>query len=592
MKQFFGAFLGSIVGIIISTLLGLLILVLIISSVIKSAVREASAKEETTSVAVNSVLKINLNGVIEERALDNPLEDYDLGPLSQPSALGLNRLITCITSAKTDKRIKGIFLNIKSVQAGYAGLQELRQAFIDFRKSGKFIYAYAESYGQPEYYLASAASDVLLHPQGILEWKGLSMQVMFYKPALEKWDVDVQIFRHGKFKSAIEPYLLNKMSDANRQQGEKFLNSIWQTLITDVGQSRKIELDSLQFFANNLSIQTPQQAIEKHLADALLYEDEVSTRLKKKLNLTEKEKINFIGLGNYYRNLNETEHVDKIAVIYANGEINSGLGSESSIGSEGMIKALREARTNKAIKAIVLRINSPGGSALASDVIWREAWLCQQEKPLIVSMANYAASGGYYIACPANKIFALENTITGSIGVFGMLPNIQKALNKHIGINIDTVNTNTHSDGGSILRPVDDAERQAIQNGIETIYTTFITKVAEGRKTTPALIDSVGQGRVWSGRDALAIGLVDELGGLKEALAAAASAAKLNAYSVLELPHLRDPISKLFSKTEQDAEQTALKKQLGVFFEYYQNAQSLLQTKQIQARLPYHINIY
>lgn len=592
MKQFFGAFFGSIVGVIIATLVALVIVVMVITSSISSAISQSNAKEENTSIYSNSILKINLNGAIDERATENPLGDFDLGPLSQPSNLGLNMLIRAIEAAQTDERIKGIFLNIKSIETGYASLQELRRALETFRKSGKFIYAYAENYGQPEYYLASVATDVFLHPQGIVEWKGLSMQLMFYKPALEKWNVDVQIFRHGKFKSAIEPYLLDKMSEANRQQGEKFLNGIWNTIVTDVSRNRRIPTDSLQAFADGMTISSAQKAFDNKLVDKLLYDDEVSDVLKAKLGVKDKEKVNITGLSNYYHHIPEKLSAEKVAVVYANGEIAGGMGSETVIGSEGIVKALREARKDKNVKAVVLRVNSPGGSALASDVIWREVLLCKQEKPLVVSMANYAASGGYYISCPALRIFALENTITGSIGVYGILPNVQKVLAQYAGINIDTVNTNKHSDGGGIFRPADEKERQVIQAGIENVYQTFITKVADGRHKTPAEIDSVGQGRVWSGRDALEIGLVDELGGLKEAIAYASKMAKLSEYSILELPHMKDPISKILGRKEQEAEQAAIRKQLGVFYEYYKQARNLMQSRDIQARLPYQISIH
>ncbi len=591
MKQFFGAFFGSIVGIIIATLLAVLLVVAVITSSIKSAISKASEKEEVTSVNGNSVLKLKLNGPIDERGVDNPLNEFDLGPLSQPINLGLNTTIRALEYAKGDTRIKGIYLEVGNLSGGYAAMQELRAALKSFRESGKFIYAYSEGYGQAEYYVASAASDIFLHPQGSLEWKGLSMQLMFYKPALEKLNIDVQIFRHGKFKSAIEPYMLDKMSDANRKQGEQFLNSIWQTMVNEVSQSRQISNDSLNYFADNLSISLPQEAFDKKLVDRLSYEDQVITTLKKQLKLDEKSKINFTGLNNYLAQLPETNNSTKIAVIYANGEINGGQGDEEQIGSVGLVKAINEARKNENVKAVVLRVNSPGGSALASDVIWREVYLTNKVKPVIVSMGNYAASGGYYISCPATKIMAQANTITGSIGVFGIIPNIQKALSQHLGVNIDTVNTNKHSDGGGILRASDEKEKRVIQNSIESIYTTFITKVAEGRKTTPALIDSIAQGRVWSGRDALSIGLVDELGGLNDAVKLAAKLTNTKSYEVLELPRMRDAISKLLGKKESEAEQAFVKKQLGGFYEYYKHVQNLVQTKEIQAKLPYEIII-
>ena len=432
MKQFFGAFFGSIIGLIIATVLAILIIIGVIKSSFNSVLENNDDKIELQS---NSILKINLEGAIIDREKENIFKDFGaLSSLSGEGGLGLNSLVEKINSAKNDTKLKGIYLVFKNIDAGFASLQEFRNALSDFKKSGKFIYTYAENYSQKEYFLASVSNKIFLNPQGNFDWKGLSMSLMFFKNAFDKLDLDIQVFRHGKFKSAVEPFLLNKMSQANRFQSEIFLNSIWNSMLSEISKDRKISIQQLNIMANGLKIQFPEDALG-NMIDALAYEDEVILELKKKIGIKENEKTQFISLEKYEskKTFNSKAINSKIAVIYLNGSISSGNGNDNEIGSDRIAKAIKEARLDDKVKAIVLRVNSPGGSALASDVIWREVYLSKKSKPVIVSMGDLAASGGYYISCAADKIFAQPNTITGSIGVFGIIPNLQKMLENKIG---------------------------------------------------------------------------------------------------------------------------------------------------------------
>ncbi|MBI3518770.1 MAG: signal peptide peptidase SppA [Bacteroidetes bacterium] len=590
MKQFFGAFFGSCLGILITGVVMIVIVIASITSMFSEAIKMNA--RESYKPKENSVLRINLDGDINERGVKNPFGDMDLGPFMPKGSVGLNDIIASLKKAKDDKTIKGIYLEISNPVTGFATLEEMRNALLDFKTSGKFIYAYAEGYSQKAYYIASTASKLYLNPQGGMEIKGLSTQMMFFKKMLEKTDMEVQIFRHGKFKSAIEPFMLDKMSDANRTQVETYLGSLWNHMITGIGKSRNITVKEINDMADNLAVRSPEDAVKYKLVDDLLYEDEVFSNIKKKINLKETDKIRFVSLSDYSESVNETKvSKDRIAVIYAVGEIESGEGNDEKIGSARIVKAIREARLDENVKAIVLRVNSPGGSALASDVIWRETVLAQKTKPFIVSMGDVAASGGYYISCAADRIFAQPNTITGSIGVFGMIPNAQKALSEKLGITIDTVNTNKHSDVGTILRGTTPDEYQYVQQSVEHIYDVFISKVALGRKTSKNNIDSIGQGRVWSGADAIKINLVDELGGINDAIAYAARQAKLSNYKVVNLPKQKDPIQELFGHAEDDMETRAMKANLGEQYIYVKQLKNVLQLKGVQARLPYEMII-
>lgn len=590
MKQFFGAFFGSCLGILVTGVVITLIVVGVAASFFSDAIKMNSDKDYKAKE--NSILRINLNGDIVERGVKNPFGDMDLGPFIPKGTIGLNDILLNLKKAKADKDIKGIYLEISEPAAGFATLEEIRNGLLDFKSSGKFIYAYAEGYSQKAYYLASTANKVYLNPQGALEIKGLSSQMMFFKNMLEKLDMEVQIFRHGKFKSAIEPFMLDKMSEANRAQVEMYLGALWNHMVKGISESRKLTPKLINDMADNLSVRSPEDAVKYKLIDELKYEDEVFAFIKQQMKVKEDDKLSFVSLEDYTNSktdLNTSK--DKIAIIYAVGEIESGDGDDDKIGSTRIAKAIKEARLDKNVKAIVFRVNSPGGSALASDVIWRETVLAQQVKPFIVSMGDVAASGGYYISCAADRIFAQPNTITGSIGVFGMIPNAQKALSQKLGITIDTVNTNKHSDVGTILRGVTADEHQYIQQSVEHIYDVFITKVATGRKTTKNAIDSIGQGRVWSGVDALKINLVDELGGINNAIAYAAKQAKLVNYKLVDLPKQKDPLQELLGNAKDEMETRTMKANLGQQYIYMKQLKNVLHLKGVQARLPYEMII-
>lgn len=590
MKQFFGAFFGSCLGILVTGVVIIIIVIASITSVFSDAIK--MNEHEAYKPKENTVLRINLNGDIKERGVKNPFGDIDLGPFMPKASVGLNNILASLKKAKEDKNIKGIYLEISEPVAGFATLEEVRNGLLDFKSSGKFIYAYSEGFSQKAYYLATTANKLYLNPQGALEVKGLSSQIMFFKKMLEKMDMEVQIFRHGKFKSAIEPFMLDKMSDANRTQVETYLGSLWNHMTKGISDSRKISIKDINDMADHLAIRSPEDAVKYKLVDELKYEDEVFSIIKKNINLKEEDKINFVSLNKYSTSVHDSKlSKDKIAVIYAIGEIESGEGDDEKIGSLRIAKAIREARLDKNIKAIVLRVNSPGGSALASDVIWRETVLAQKAKPFIVSMGDVAASGGYYISCSADRIFAQPNTITGSIGVFGMIPNAQKALSEKLGITIDTVNTNKHSDVGTILRGVTADEYEYVQQSVEHIYDVFITKVATGRKTSKNAIDSIGQGRVWSGADAIKINLVDELGGINDAIAYAAKQAKLKEYKLVDFPKQKDPLQELLSNSQDEMEARTMKSYLGEQYLYMKYLKNVLNLKGVQARLPYEMII-
>jgi protease-4 len=595
MKQFFGAFFGSILGILITGVVCAFIIGAIVAGSIKSAFD--TDRDVLFSVKNNSVLHLKLEGKIDERGRENPFEDIDLGPFVPEGAMGLNDITNVLKKAKSDPKVKGVYLEIKPMIIGMASLEEIRNAIEDFRTSGKFVYSYSEGYSQKSYYLASAASKIFLHPEGSLEFKGLNSRLVFFKNALEKMNVEMQVFRHGKFKSAVEPFMLDKMSAANREQVETYLGSIWNVILQGISKDRNIPSEKLNQLADDLSINTPAAAVENKLIDATLYADEVLSLIKKDLKLMATEKIAFVPVRKYQKSTFAVDgkdkklKKDKIAVIYAVGQIMSGEGSDETIGSDRIAKAIKDAREDASIKAIVMRVNSPGGSALASDVIWREVILTKKVKPFVVSMGDLAASGGYYISCAADRIFAQPNTITGSIGVFGLLPNAQKAFAEKLGIHVDTVNTNKNSDVGSVFRPVTTDEYAYIQSGVEKVYDTFIGRVADGRNTNKPMVDSIGQGRVWSGSDAININLVDELGGLEKAVQYAAKKAGTSDYRLVELPKRKDPLSLLLSKGEDDIETRIIQKNLGEEYAFLLHVKQLMNLKGVQALLPFSFNI-
>ncbi len=477
-----------------------------------------------------------------------------------------------------------------------ASLEEIRKALVDFKGSGKWIISYSELYTQGSYYLASASDKVFLNPAGLVEHRGLSTELMFFKKMLEKLDVEMQIIRHGKFKSAVEPYILEKMSDSNREQIELILNTAWSSMTNDVSKSRNVTVEHLNEVADEMKIQDAKSAKEFGLVDDAKYKDEILAELVNRLGAKDIDDINYITLGKYSSSVANKAKMNKsknqIAVVYASGEIVSGESKNEQMGSETISQAIREARLDKNVKAIVLRVNSPGGSALASDVMWREVVLAKQAKPVIVSMGDVAASGGYYISCAADKIIASEKTITGSIGVFGVIPNAEGLFTNKFGITFDRAKTNKHSDIMTIFRPLTGDEKDIIQIGVEKIYDDFIGKVAEGRGMTKEQVDSIGQGRVWTGADALKIGLVDEIGGLEKAIDVAKDMAKLKNFKVVNYPKRKDPFEQLLEGLTQNVETKILTTTLGEDFRYYQKINSIKEQSGIMARMPFEIEVH
>ena len=590
MKQFFKFMFASMLGTILT--LGVVFLLLI--GIIVSAV-SFSSKEEVI-VSENTILHIKLEGMVTDRSFDNPIQGFDFNAMKNKYEPGLNEILTNLKKAKTDPNIKGIYLDLGDVPAGISLLEEIRNGLLDFKKSGKFIYSYSEMYSQKAYYLASISDKIYLNKEGGIDFHGLAAEIMFFKGLLQKLDVDVQIIRHGKFKSAIEPFMLDKMSDANREQTRMFVGSIWNHIVNNISVSRKIDVAQLQNIADSMLVQTAEDAVKYKFVDQLVYKDEMIDALKSKLGIETKDEIQYVTLSKY----KDAKTVDskikfsknKIAIVYAVGAIEGGEGDDLTIGSERISEAIRQARNDSNVKAIVLRVNSPGGDALASEVIWREVALAKKTKPIVVSMGDYAASGGYYIACAANKIIASPTTITGSIGVFGMIPNLQKLFNNKLGITIDTVMTNKNAISISGNRPLTSYQEKVIQNQIERIYATFIGHVADGRKMTVSQVDSIGQGRVWSGFDAKRIGLIDDFGGMDKAIEEAVKLAKLSEYKVIEYPIQKDFFQQIIkSLSGDDASSKILQKELGENYTFYKTLKSISSMKKIQARLPFVINL-
>ena len=589
MRQFFKFLFASVLGFMIAAVICVLLFVGVIAAIVSSAGEDKEIKIET-----NSILHLKFNEPIVDRGIDNPLSNFDLGSFSTQGKMGLNDFLEQIEKAKTDESIKGVFLDLSVIPSGLAAIEEIRNKLLEFKTTKKFIICYSEYLSQTSYYLATVSDQIYLNPQGSLDFKGLGGELMFFKGALEKLGVEPQIIRHGKFKSAVEPFMLEKMSDENRQQTQTYLFALWNKMLDGISVSRKIPVDSLTGIADRLSIETAQDALKYKMVDKLAYRDEVLEVLKNKIAEKSVDDINFVSFDKYAKSESKFKGFtkDKIAVIYAVGAIEGGEGDDETIGSDRISKAIRAARLDDKIKAIVLRVNSPGGSALASEVIWREVLLAKKAKPFIVSMGNVAASGGYYIACAADTIVASPNTITGSIGVFGVLFNGQKLLNNTLGITIDTVKTNSHSDIGSAYRPLTATERDYIQHSVENVYDVFLKRVADGRKMTKAQVDSIGQGRVWSGIDAKKNGLVDVLGGLETAISIAAKKANLKDYKLVSLPAQKDPFKEAIAQLTGDAESVFVKKELGENYKYFKSLKNITSHSGIQARMPFELDVH
>jgi protease-4 len=589
MKQFFKFTLASILGVVIAGVILLFITIGVISALV-------SGSDEPAKIETNGVLMLKFDHQIVDRAKNNPLEGLDFGFFQGDKTVGLNDMLICIRKAKTDHNILGIYLNPTDINAGIATVEEIRSALTDFKTSGKFIYAYGENLSQKAYYLLTVADSLIINPQGSVDFRGLGGERSFYKKGLEKLGVEIQVVRHGKFKSAVEPFLLDKMSPENRLQTETYLNSIWSGMLNDISASRKLGLDELNDIADMVAtFRRADFAKQKNLVDRLKYKDQVIDDLKKLTGTDGDKDVNAVDIFKYIKVPEQSEQKgfarNKIAVIYASGGIDTD-GSDDGIKSEDLSRTIREARRDSSIKAIVLRINSPGGSAYGSEVIWREVKLAAKAKPLIASMGDVAASGGYYIACAADTILADRTTITGSIGIFGMIPNMEKLLADKLGITHDVATTNEHSDMISVTRPMSAFERDLMQQTIEEGYDVFISRVAEGRKMSKSAIDEIGQGRVWAATNAKEIKLIDAYGGLTDAVELARKMAKLDNFRVVNLPKLKDPFEELMKEISGSAKASFMKDEMGEGYKYYEQLRGLIAQRGILARMPYDIDIH
>jgi len=580
--------LAAILGVFISFMIMFFVLIAIGSVIGSSFVDDGSVV-----VKKNSVLVLKLEHVIKDYApkSDDPIAQI-LG--LEEKKIGLNSILNAIDNAKYDDDIIGISIESLMIQGGMAQVQEIRDKIYEFKESGKFVTAFADVYEQKNYYLSSVADSIYVNPEGLIDFRGLSGEVLFFKDFQEKYGIKMEVIRHGKYKSAVEPFLASEMSEANREQTEAFLNSIWSEMISDIDESRKVEVEEINHIADELLARTPDLAIENKMITGKMYKDEYVKVLKELGGLSENAAIYAVSVKNYIdsgkgRIINKAS--DKIAVIYAQGDIMYGKGDESYIGPELIIESLKKARKSKDIKAIVLRVNSPGGSALASDMIWREIEVTKEDKPVVVSMGNFAASGGYYISCNANKILADPTTITGSIGVFGMVPNMSEFADR-IGINAEQVGTNKRSMNYSLFEPMTDDFYNVTKEGIERVYHSFVTKVADGRNMTFEQVDAIAQGRVWTGVQALENGLVDELGGLEDAIKVAADLVDIDEYRVRSYPDYKKEFKDMVSGPFGSVKQQILEDEIGIEnVKIYNRIQQFGDWKGLQTRLPFLLEI-
>lgn len=589
MREFFKYVFATVVGIVISAVLLFFLFFIVIVGIVSTV-----GEEKKVIVKNNSILYLNLDQAITERTPENSFAGVPFLGGDDEKTIGFTDVLKSLKAAKTDEKIKGVYINVTSPNAGMATMLEVRNAILDFKTSKKPVIAYSEVYTQGAYYLASAANKVYLNPQGALEFKGFSSELTFFKGALDKLGIEAQIIRVGNYKSAVEPFTNTKMSDYNRQQVTAYVGGLYQTFLAGISESRSIPVAELHALADGYKIQQPQDALTYKLIDGVKYKDEVLDELRTLTKQDKKSAIDIVSINDYTKNLPASATFtgkNRIAVIYANGDIVGGEGSDEQIGSERISRAIRKARLDDNIKAIVLRVNSGGGSALASEVIWREVELSKKVKPVIASFGDVAASGGYYIGCAADSIFVQPNTITGSIGVFGIIPNLQNLLNNKLGITFDGIKTGQYADIMSTNRPLTAGERFIIQNGVNHIYDTFLSRVANGRKKTKAQIDSIGGGHVWIGTDAIKNGLADRLGSFNDAIKAAAKKAKLSEYKVVEYPEKIDPLKSLLNNAKENIAIYYTKKELGENYLLYKQMQKAITTAGIQAKMDYEIKI-
>ena len=584
MKDFIKYTMATVVGLVlVSIIMGILTFV--------SMAGMIASEGMSSPIEKKSVLRITLKGSITERAgEENPLSKLG-GETTQQIAL--DQALQALEKAAKNDKIEGIYMEGGILSAYPAEVQELRQALLEFKKSGKWIIAYADTYSRSAYYLCSVADKVYLNPIGMLDWSGLSSNPMFFTGLMKKLGIKMQVFKVGTYKSAVEPYIAEQMSDANREQVSSYQQSIWNNMLKDVAKSRKTTAEALNSLADSLTILSgPEASVKGGLVDKLCYQDEVKKILKNKAKMDEDESLRFVSISDVAQSEELNDKVDdEIAVYYAYGEIKEditgGFAQESAITSKQMTKDLQELREDDDVKAVVLRVNSPGGSAYASEQIWREVQLLSKEKPVIVSMGALAASGGYYISCGANKIFAEPTTLTGSIGIFGMIPDATELLTDKLGLSFDVVKTNAHSDFGAMGRPLNESECRLMQAYINQGYELFTGRVAQGRKISQDSVKAVAEGRVWTGEQAMKIGLVDKLGNLNDAIAAAAKAAKIEKYSVGRYPEPAPWFASLLQEKKADYMDSQMRSALGEFYPAFSLIRDLKNQDAIQARMTF-----
>lgn len=589
MKEFLKYTLATITGIIIASLLFFVIMLATVSAIVASG-------DKPASISNNSILVLKAGVPIPDRGNPNPFAGFDVVNMTLTPTPGLNEILKNIEKAAADDKIKGILIENGLLNSGWATTEEIRNALKEFRGTGKFVISYTDYILNQEcYYLSTAADKIYVNPVAMVEFKGLSSEVVFFKDALDKLGVDVQVIRHGKFKGAVEPFMLNKLSEENKEQIKDYAGSIWNHVIENISESRNIPASELNRIADKLESTVASQALASGLIDGLVYKDVLIDTLKSLSGIDKDKDLNLVSMTKYSKVPDPKKNYSaksRIAVIYAEGTIVMGKGGENNIGGDNYAEVIRKERRDSTVKAIVLRVNSPGGNAMASDVMWRELQLAAQVKPVVVSMGNYAASGGYYISAPGTKIYANPTTISGSIGVFGLIPNAGSLLEDKLGLKMEIVKTNENADFPSVTRPMTSYEKEMMQMSIEKTYSDFVSKVASGRKMKENEVDSIGQGRVWSGTSAIKIGLVDEFGGLKASIKGAAELAGISDYSIRELPELEDPYVKLLSQLGGDIRMNLIKKELGASGKYLNMIEELKNMSGIQTRLPYFIEIH
>lgn len=587
MKDFLKFTLATVTGIIISSVVLFFISILVVFSMVSSS-------ESETQVRKNSVMMLDLNGTLTERSQENPLdflmkEDY--------KTYGLDDILSSIRKAKENEDIKGIYIQATSLGAGFASLEEIRDALKDFKESGKFIVAYGDTYTQNLYYLSSVADKVLLNPQGMLEWRGLAATPMFFKDLLEKIGVEMQIFKVGTYKSAVEPFISTEMSPANREQVNVYLSSIWGQITSSVAESRNLSVEALNKEADRMLMFYPaEESVKNGLVDTLIYKNDVRDYLKNMVGIDKDDNMPVLGIQdmiNVKKNVPRDKSGNVIAVYYAYGEIDGGssASTDEGINSEKVIKDLRKLKDDENVKAVVLRVNSPGGSAYGSEQIWYAINQLKKEKPIIVSMGDYAASGGYYIACNADTIVAEPTTLTGSIGIFGMMPNA-KGLTEKLGVNFDVVKTNPYADFGNLTRPMNDGEKGLMQMYVNKGYELFLTRCSDGRGISMEELDKIAQGRVWTGSTAKELGLVDELGGLDKALEIAIAKAGVDAYTVMNYPKKEGFLESLMNTNPGNyIKARMLNGKMNDVYRQFSIIENFDKIDRIQARVPFELNI-